>query len=85
MILATDMADHMANLNVIDSKVKHKNIDKELNNGNLIIDNTDSKVKFQSQQQCLDFMIHAADLSQPTRRFETLRSWVYLLFEEFFQ
>ena len=49
MILATDMADHMANLNVIDSKVKHKNIDKELNNGNLIIDNTDSKVKFQSQ------------------------------------
>ena len=63
MILATDMADHMANLNVIDSKVKHKNIEKELNNGNLIIDNTDSKVKFQSQQQCLDFFIHAADLS----------------------
>ena len=63
MILATDMADHMANLNVIDSKVKHKNIVKELNNGSLLIDNTDSKVKFQSQQQCLDFFIHSADLS----------------------
>ena len=29
-------------------------------------------------------MIHAADLSTPTRNFETLRHWTYLLFDEFF-
>jgi len=29
-------------------------------------------------------MIHACDLSPPTRRFETVRKWTYLLFEEFF-
>ena len=32
----------------------------------------------------LDFAIHACDLSQPTRKFETLRQWTYLLFDEFF-
>ena len=29
-------------------------------------------------------MIHSCDLSTPTRKFDTLRTWTYLLFEEFF-
>lgn len=29
-------------------------------------------------------MIHACDLSTPTRSFETLKNWTYLLFDEFF-
>ena len=84
MILATDMADHMSQINIIDYKVKHKGITKEKGNGNLMIDNGSEKDKFSTQQQCLDFMIHAADLSTPTRRFDTLKQWTYLLFEEFF-
>jgi len=48
MILATDMADHMSHINVLDSKIQHKNISKERNNGHLIIDETDDASKFQS-------------------------------------
>jgi hypothetical protein len=33
----------------------------------------------------LDFLLHACDLSTPTRNFDTLKKWTYLLFEEFFQ
>lgn len=80
MILATDMADHMSHVNVIEFQIKNKKITKEAGNGNLLIETND----FKSQQQCLDLMIHASDLSQPTRSFETLKNWTYLLFQEFF-
>lgn len=84
MILATDMADHMAHLNVIDYKIKHRQIDRDSNNGHLLIDTGTEQEKFNSQQQYLDFLIHCCDLSTPTRNFETLKKWTYLLFEEFF-
>lgn len=84
MILATDMADHMSHINVLDSKIQHKNISKERNNGHLIIDETDDASKFQSQQLCLEQLIHACDLSTPTRSFETCKKWTYMLMEEFF-
>ena len=29
--------------------------------------------------------LHACDLSTPTRNFDTLKKWTYLLFEEFFE
>lgn len=48
MILATDMADHLSHINVLDSKIKHKNIIKESNNGYLIIDESDDTSVFQS-------------------------------------
>ena len=32
----------------------------------------------------MDICIHAADLSTPTRKFDTLKEWTYLLYEEFF-
>ena len=38
-----------------------------------------------SQQQILDLVIHSCDLSTPTRQFDCLREWTYLLFEEFFK
>ena len=85
MILATDMAAHASHINVMQYKVKNKNIKMESNNGNLIIDQDSNEAeKFTSQQQFLDFLIHASDLSTPTRKFETLKEWTYLLFEEFF-
>ena len=85
MILATDMANHASQLNVMQHKVKNRNIKKESNNGSLVIDTSDEKELFASQQQTLDFMIHACDLSTPTRKFDCLRQWTYLLFDEFFQ
>ena len=32
----------------------------------------------------MDTCIHACDLSTPTRKFDTLKEWTYLLYEEFF-
>ena len=84
MILATDMADHMSHVNVVDFKLKNKQITKEAGNGATFIDTKNETELFNSQQQVLDLMIHACDLSVPTRKFETVRNWTYLLFEEFF-
>ena len=84
MILATDMAEHMTHVNLIDYKIKNKGIEKEKRNGALVIETESENDKFNSQQQILEFMIHTSDLSTPTREFETLKHWTYLLFEEFF-
>ena len=84
MILATDMADHASHINVIDFQIKDKQITKEAQNGADFIDTSGDKELFASQQQCLDLMIHACDLSTPTRKFDTLKRWTYLLFDEFF-
>ena len=46
MILATDMAEHMANVNLIDSKIKNKGIVREKNNGHLIVDEESENDKF---------------------------------------
>ena len=48
MILATDMANHTSQINVMKYKVQHKNIKKESQNGHLIIDTKDDKEKFTS-------------------------------------
>ena len=54
MILATDMADHMSHMNVLENKINHKHISKERNNGHLLIDTSNEVEKFESQQMCLD-------------------------------
>lgn len=46
MIIATDMADHMSHINVIDYKVKHRNISLEKNNGHLIVETSKDSDKF---------------------------------------
>jgi len=50
MILATDMANHASQLNVMQYKVKNKAIKKESNNGSLVIDDSDEKELFATQQ-----------------------------------
>ena len=45
----------------------------------------DDSRKFKEQQRVLNFLIHACDLSTPTRKFDTLKKWTYLLFDEFFK
>ena len=72
-------------MNVVQSKVTSKGIQKELNNGSVFFDTDDEMSMNKSQQQILDLVIHACDLSTPTRDFDCLREWTYLLFEEFFK
>ena len=50
MIIATDMADHMSHINVIDYKVKHRNISLDKNNGHLIVETSKDSDKFTCQQ-----------------------------------
>ena len=33
----------------------------------------------------MNLLIHAADVSPPTRQFDLTRKWTYLLFDEFFE
>jgi len=84
MILATDMAEHMSHMNLIDHRLKSKGIEMDKKNGRLIIDTDNEMEKHTSQQKVLEFIIHACDLSTPTREFDTCKQWTYLLFEEFF-
>ena len=72
-------------MSVVQSKVTSKGILKELNNGSAFVDTDEKMDKNKSQQQILDLVIHSCDLSTPTREFDCLREWTYLLFEEFFK
>ena len=66
------------------TKIAQIEISAAAKNGNLFIDRTSGKTIFASQQQLLEISLHAADLSVPTRNFKTVKTWTYLLFEEFF-
>ena len=83
-ILATDMAKHMEDLTSFKNKLENKGISKLENNGPLFIDHSEDTKRFASQQQMLELLAHASDVSQSTRNFDTVRKWTYLLFEEFF-
>ena len=48
MILATDMADHMSHVNMIEFRVKQKGITRNDNNGHLMVDHSQEKETFNS-------------------------------------
>lgn len=56
----------------------------ELENGHLLIDDSSPGALFDSQQFILEAALHGADVSPPTRSFDTCHDWTYLLFKEFF-
>lgn len=84
MILATDMAKHGQNLSALNAVITDKEI-KDGNNVNLLVEDADESLKFKNQQQIMEMAVHSCDLSTPTRSFETMHEWVYLLFIEFFK
>ena len=80
-ILATDMANHGKVISLIKSKIiMNENNESKLN---LLSGNEQSKIE---EQQCLlDFMIHLADLSHNTKKFDISLKWVESLSEEFWR
>ena len=84
MILATDMANHNAHIDVYKNKIQHNGIKMENNNGSLLIDGEENQDVFKNQQDMLEFMVHSSDFVSFTRKFDTNHDWTYLLFEEFF-
>lgn len=77
------MARHVADLARFKSVVEKNEIKKGLNAKNLI-DKSNPTKEFDSKQQLLEMVVHAADVSTQTRPFHIAHKWTYLLFDEFF-
>merc|ERR1712060_390576 len=65
--------------------IMENGVSQEAANSSAMVHLDDDSRKFKERQRVLNFLIHACDLSTPTRKFDTLRTWTYLLFEEFFK
>lgn len=50
----------------------------------MLVDKDSAKKEFDSKQQLIEFVVHAADVSTQTRPFEIAVEWTIILFEEFF-
>ena len=81
-ILATDMANHGEVVSLIKAKIKAHE-DEGQSRFTLLSGN--EKTKFDEQQTLLNYLIHAADLSHNTKKFNISLKWVELLSEEFWK
>jgi len=77
------MARHSKDLANIKNMMEQKQVKNGFNCEELI-DKSSTKAEFDSKQQLLEFIVHAADVSTQTRTFEIAVEWTQLLFEEFF-
>lgn len=85
VILATDMAKHMEDLDTVKRRIEQLGITREAKNGDKFVNRETKQQLFDSQQHLLEISLHAADVSPPTRDFEITHEWTYLLFDEFFK
>jgi hypothetical protein len=83
IILATDMARHVADLASFKNLLDAKQVKGGVNAEKLVDTETPAK-EFDSKQQVLELFVHAADVSTQTRPFDIAVEWTWLLFEEFF-
>lgn len=83
IILATDMARHVADLANFTCLIEQKGISVGKNQ-EMIIDYTSSKTEFESRQTLIELIVHAADVSTQVRPFGVAVQWTWLLFQEFF-
>ena len=83
MILATDMAKHNKSVNILKNKLTNlEQTDK--NDLSKIIENTDSSIEFDNKQLILNNILHASDISNPAKISKVYKTWVDLIFVEFF-
>ena len=69
-ILSTDMSTHFDVTNKFKLKVEGKQFNKELP---------------EDRQSMMNFLMHAADLSNPARPFEAAKRWAWAIIDEFTQ
>lgn len=81
-VLATDMTFHAKQFTYLKLKVEQLNI-KQGNNTNLITEKLDSIQLYQTQQEFMNILIHAADISNTTKPYEIYKNWVDRVIEEF--
>jgi len=83
-ILATDMANHAKTLASMKSKVETFDIKNGKNIDRMIFPENLTKT-FENQQTVLSIIIHAADISNPAKPSDIQKTWVDLVFIEFFK
>jgi hypothetical protein len=83
-ILATDMANHTKTLAFLKSKVETFDIKAGKNIERMIFPENLSKT-FENQQAVLSMIVHAADISNPAKPDQIQKTWVDLVFIEFFK
>jgi hypothetical protein len=84
-VLATDMAKHAKE--VARLKIKLENYKKSRNNETYLVSlikETSEESKFDRQQEMLNFFIHCADISNPTKPTVVCVKWTELVMKEFF-
>lgn len=86
-ILATDMSNHFKILTTLKSKVEsiRKGEGSESEHVLTTILKGDNLIsKFDIQQDIMNFLIHTADISNPSKDFVVYKKWATLCMEEFF-
>lgn len=84
-ILATDMSSHTKVYAIVKSRIDAVYLDTKSNNKiNAIIKGEDNMSKFDKQQDLINFIVHAADISNPAKSFSIYEKWTECINKEFF-
>ena len=83
-ILATDMGNHTKTLATLKSRVDTFDIKSGKNIERMIFPENQSKT-FENQQTVLSMIVHSADISNPAKPELIQKTWVDLIFIEFFK
>jgi hypothetical protein len=84
-VLATDMAKHTKAQTSLKIKLEqYKGLDAN-QILYILINNQSEETKFDRQQEVLNFLIHCADISNPTKDFIISKNWTDRVMNEFFQ
>lgn len=81
-ILATDMANHISQLNSVKVRLESLNIKNGDGLENLITDNVAKNNEI--QQLILNECVHSADLSNPAKLKNVFSKWTDIVYDEFF-
>ena len=81
MVLATDMSKHAEHESGLKSVISAFDIHNG-NNAEFIISKASDTSENRSKQMILDSLLHAADISNPTRPFQLCKKWTYNLIDE---
>ena len=76
-VLTTDMDNHKKTIGFMEKIVNKKN----KNNNNNINEEKDKDF----HQEYMNLLIHSADISNPTKKFDIYSKWAKVVLEEFFQ
>lgn len=82
-ILATDMTNHARYLATLKSKLETFDIRSGKNVDRMIFEDNITKT-YENQQSVLNICIHAADISNPAKPLNIYKTWVDMVFVEFF-